>query len=112
MSLLQILVVLAVVAGVGAVAAGVVRGGLSDAEPSLPELDLPPGALAVGDVDAVRFSLGFRGYRMDEVDDVLDRLAAELADREARLADCGSRLARHEAELAERDAEITRLRSG
>ncbi len=29
------------------------------------------------DVDAVRFAVAVRGYRMDEVDDVLDRLADE-----------------------------------
>lgn len=85
MTLLQILIVLAVVAGVGAVAAGVVRGGLPDAESSVPEAPLPEGPLAVDDVSAVRFSVGFRGYRMDEVDAVLDRLSDALAERDAEI---------------------------
>jgi DivIVA domain-containing protein len=85
-TLLQILVVLAVVAAVGAVAAGLVRGGLAEPESSVPEAGLPAGPLDVADVSAVRFSIGLRGYRMDEVDDVLDRLAAELAARDAEIA--------------------------
>ncbi len=31
--------------------------------------------------------MALRGYRMDEVDDVLDRLGAELALRDARIAE-------------------------
>jgi DivIVA domain-containing protein len=50
------------------------------------------GLLARGDVDKVRFSVGARGYRMDEVDDVLDRLAYEIDVRERRIA--GTRGAR------------------
>jgi DivIVA domain-containing protein len=38
-------------------------------------------------VERLRFSLAFRGYRMDEVDDVLDRLTAELRARDARIAE-------------------------
>jgi DivIVA domain-containing protein len=33
----------------------------------------------------LRFSLAFRGYRMAEVDDALDRLATEIAERDARI---------------------------
>ncbi|KAF0651484.1 hypothetical protein K701_02985 [Streptomyces fradiae ATCC 10745 = DSM 40063] len=45
------------------------------------------------DVEAVRLPLAARGYRMAEVDDVLDRLAAELAERDARIAELESALA-------------------
>jgi DivIVA domain-containing protein len=34
----------------------------------------------------VRFAIGLRGYRMDQVDDVLDRLGRELAARDDRIA--------------------------
>lgn len=85
MTLLQILIVLAVVAGVGAVAAGVVRGGLPDAESTVPEAPLPEGQVTVDDVSSVRFSVGLRGYRMDEVDAVLDRLSEALAERDAEI---------------------------
>jgi DivIVA domain-containing protein len=39
------------------------------------------------DVDALRFTLALRGYRMDEVDDVIDRLLAELDRKDARIAE-------------------------
>lgn len=59
---------------------------LADAPPDAADVVLPPGPVQPEDVAAVRFSLAPRGYRMSEVDDVLDRLAAELADRDRRLA--------------------------
>lgn len=37
------------------------------------------------DVTDLRLGVGVRGYRMDEVDDVLDRLTGELADRDATI---------------------------
>ncbi|MBG0740364.1 DivIVA domain-containing protein [Paeniglutamicibacter antarcticus] len=46
----------------------------------LPEIPEPE------DVDRLRFSLGLRGYRMDQVDDVLDRLRDQLAAKDARIA--------------------------
>jgi DivIVA domain-containing protein len=85
-TLLQILVVLAVIAAVGAVAAGSVRGGLPEPESSVPDTGLPPGPLRSDDVGAVRFALAFRGYRMDQVDEVLERLSAELSERDAEIA--------------------------
>jgi DivIVA domain-containing protein len=60
---------------------------LADAPPDRPDLDLPTGALTADDVAGVRFSLALRGYRMAEVDEVLERLAAELADRDRRIAE-------------------------
>jgi DivIVA domain-containing protein len=59
---------------------------LADAPQDLPDLELPDRPLQPQDVEHVRFSLAPRGYRMSEVDAVLDRLAAELADRDRRLA--------------------------
>jgi DivIVA domain-containing protein len=61
--------------------------GLAPAPQDLPDLDLPPGRLEAQDVHAVRFSMAPRGYRMSEVDAVLDRLAEELAERDRRLAE-------------------------
>ncbi len=49
---------------------------------------LVPGdhMLTSRDLRHVQFAIGVRGYRMDEVDSLLDRLAEELAAREAREA--------------------------
>ncbi|UED84341.1 DivIVA domain-containing protein [Streptomyces profundus] len=63
-------------------------GGLRDVEPDRPADPLPlDRPLAPADVVRVRLPVAPRGYRMAEVDDVLDRLAAELAERDARIAD-------------------------
>lgn len=58
-------------------------------EPMAPAYDDRPDAvvpadrpLAGDDLRRVRFSLAFRGYRMSEVDALLERLAGELAERE------------------------------
>ena len=80
---------LAVVAAVAAVAAGVVRGGLDDPTTTRPDVLLPDDALRGSDLAAVRFSLGLRGYRMDEVDEVLDRAAAELDARAGEIDQLG-----------------------
>jgi DivIVA domain-containing protein len=98
-SLVVLLLVLAVIGAIAVVAAGR-GGGLEDAEPERsPFGALPDGEPARGAVDGLRFTLALRGYRMDEVDDVLDRLATELDNRADRIAEL-------EAELAERDRDL------
>ncbi|MFF4949396.1 DivIVA domain-containing protein [Streptomyces chattanoogensis] len=69
-------------------------GGLRDAEPDRLHDPLPADRpLARADVEAVRFAVTVRGYRMDDVDDALDRLGAELAERDARIAELEAALA-------------------
>ena len=87
MTLLLLLVAVAVAGGAAAVALGRVPGGLDEPTTSRPLRPLPDGPLSADDVDRVRFSLGLRGYRMDEVDAVLDRVRDEVAERDARLAE-------------------------
>jgi DivIVA domain-containing protein len=41
------------------------------------------GPLTARDLEEVRFTTAVRGYRMSEVDALLDRLARELREREA-----------------------------
>lgn len=60
---------------------------MAPAPQDLPDLALPDEPLRPADLERVRFSMAPRGYRMSEVDAVLDRLAAELAERDRRLAD-------------------------
>lgn len=55
--------------------------GLVEPTPNLPPVLLPDRPTA-SDIGRIRFSLGLRGYRMDQVDEVLDRLAAALAERD------------------------------
>lgn len=70
---------------------------LKDAPAATPDLGLPESAVQPGDIAAVRFGLTARGYRMREVDEVLARLAGELAARDERIA----QLEQAVAELAE-----------
>jgi DivIVA domain-containing protein len=88
-TLLLTLLVLAVVAAVAAVATGRITGGLDTPASSLPARLLPPGDIGAADVQRVRFSPALRGYRMAEVDEVLDRLTAELARRDDTIAALG-----------------------
>ncbi|GAA2660199.1 hypothetical protein GCM10009864_29080 [Streptomyces lunalinharesii] len=79
---------------VGGGDAGGEGGGLRDAEPAALHDPLPQDRpLARADVEAVRLPVAVRGYRMDDVDDVLDRLGAELAERDARIAELEAALA-------------------
>lgn len=47
---------------------------------------LPTGPITCRDIESVRFDVVLRGYRMDQVDDVLARLQAELSDRDNQIA--------------------------
>jgi len=83
----QLAVVVLLLIAVGWVAVGG-GGHMSAPIPDRPDPAVPEtGLLGRGDVDKVRFSVGARGYRMDEVDDVLDRLAYEIDVRERRIAE-------------------------
>ena len=102
---LQLVVIVALLAAVGWLAIGG-GGHMSEPEPDRPDLALPgDGLLAREDVDRVRFSVGARGYRMDEVDDVLDRLAHEIEVREERIAQLEGRAPKQDPSLDE-DAEF------
>ncbi|MER2134360.1 MAG: DivIVA domain-containing protein [Arthrobacter sp.] len=58
---------------------------LGEPDPRLPPVLLPEHPSAA-DIADLRFSVALRGYRMDEVDEVLGKLAAALLERDAALA--------------------------
>ena len=72
------IVIVAVLGGVAVVATG--RGGsMAEAYDDRPDALVPVDEpLAASDLRRVTFSTAFRGYRMSEVDALLDRLATEL----------------------------------
>jgi DivIVA domain-containing protein len=74
-----VLIVLAL-GGIAMVAAG--RGApLAEVYDDRPDAGVPAeGPLRAEDLRRVRFSLAVRGYRMSEVDALLDRLTTQLAD--------------------------------
>jgi DivIVA domain-containing protein len=86
MWLFAILIVLAM-GGVAMLAAG--RGTpMSEVYDDRPDALVPADRpIEARDLRSVRFSLAFRGYRMSEVDALLDRLAAEREASEAHEPD-------------------------
>lgn len=87
---MTLLLVLVAIAVVGAVAVLVVRDRpvLTEDPSASPWLEWDPQAEnpAVA-LDRVRFAVAARGYRMDQVDRVLDDLARTLGEQQARIAE-------------------------
>jgi DivIVA domain-containing protein len=89
-NLLFVLMALALLGAVALVAVG--RGdAMTDARPDRAPMGLPEGPLRAEDLECLRFSGALRGYRMDQVDAVLDRLRDELAARDERIAELETR---------------------
>lgn len=59
---------------------------MSEATTTVPDPGLPPAPHA-RDIEGVRFDTALRGYRMDQVDAVLDELAAMVADQERTIVE-------------------------
>ena len=67
--------------------------------------DLPTGgALTAEELKSIRFGVTLRGYAMAQVDDLLDRLALEIAERDALIAELAQGL---ESTTSARAAEHT-----
>lgn len=83
--MLWLIVITAIVAAVVLLALG--RGdGLADEEPDDVIVQLPhERQMTASDIESIRLPLALRGYQMAAVDEVLDRLAVELALRDAEI---------------------------
>ncbi|HEY8752021.1 MAG TPA: DivIVA domain-containing protein [Arthrobacter sp.] len=69
----------------------VLYAGFGQTPANLPPVLLPAEA-APADIDRLRFSLGLRGYRMDQVDQVLDELRDQIAAKDEEVARLRSQL--------------------
>jgi DivIVA domain-containing protein len=100
---LTVLTILGVLAVIFVAAAVATREGpiLLDAPADIADVVLPPGPLQPEDLHSVRFGLAVRGYRMAEVDRVLERAATEIGERDARIAELLHSGAGHRAEPAQ-----------
>ena len=98
-ALIYLLVVVAVAAVVFGLASAVFGRGeeLGPLPSGATPTRLPVGDVAGDDVRALRFQQAVRGYRMSEVDWVLDRLAAELDRVAAERDDLRDRVVELEA---------------
>jgi len=66
-----------------------------DVQPDRRHVELPRDRpVEPGDIAALRFDVGLRGYRMDEVDAVLDRLCHDLQVRDEQVSALAGELAR------------------
>jgi DivIVA domain-containing protein len=65
---------------------GRISGSMADATSSLAFVGLPAGSLSAEDIDQLHFDQALRGYRMDQVDEVIDALSARLRELEADVA--------------------------
>lgn len=98
-ALIYLLVVVVVAAAFFGIAALVFGRGeeLPPLPPDATPTRLPSRAIGAHHVRALRFPLVLRGYRMTEVDWVLDRLAGELERAEAERDELVARIAELEA---------------
>lgn len=106
--MLIILSLFAVVAILFAAGAIITHDGsiLKDAPADGPDLRLPSGQLQPEDIPQLRFGMGLRGYRMEEVDEALDRVQRELTDRDVHIGQLQQAL----AELAEPPVLVEEVR--
>lgn len=83
-----VLTVIAVaILGVAAIAATGRLGGMHHhVEPDTFRDSLPETPLTSADIAAARFGVTLRGYAVDQVDDLLDRLAREIHARDEELS--------------------------
>lgn len=78
---------LVVVCYVAALLLGLVRGGgMGAPTSSMHHEPLPDAPLTDEDLDALAFDVTARGYRMSEVDAVVDRLRRELREKDEQIA--------------------------
>ncbi len=82
---LMVVVVALVVFATAAVAAGA-GGTLGTPAGDPPPIPEHAGPVTAEDLGEVRFPVVLRGYRMDAVDALLDRISGEIAARDARIA--------------------------
>ncbi len=108
-ALIYLLVVVAVAAAVFGIASAVFGRGeeLAPLPPGATPTRLPVGDVGGDDVRALRFQQAVRGYRMAEVDWVLDRLATELDRIGAERDDLRARLAEVDAPSRRRRVAVT-----
>jgi DivIVA domain-containing protein len=89
-TVLGYIIALLVVGGLLFLAASYAFGRGEEMAPALPDgtpVELPDGRLADGDdLRALRLSVVLRGYRMDEVDWLLDRLSEQVDTRDREIA--------------------------
>jgi len=81
-----LLIVVLLIGLTAAAVMGRMTGFMADPTSSHSFPGLPSGSWRSQDIRDLRFDQGLRGYRMDQVDDVLDALSARLLELEVEVA--------------------------
>jgi DivIVA domain-containing protein len=84
--LFLVLVVLLLVGLTTAAVLGRIGGFLADATSSQSFSGVPPGPVSTQDIEELHFDQALRGYRMNQVDEVLDALCVRLDELESEVA--------------------------
>ena len=106
MAIALVVLAMAIVAAAAAFGAST-RGRMSSADPDVPPVALPEDRWTIGaDLDRTRFGVGLRGYRMGQVDEVLDRVSRDLVHRDDYIADLADALTRAGIPVPERPAPV------
>ena len=106
MAIALVVLAMAIVAAAAAFGAST-RGRMSSADPDVPPVALPEDRWTIGaDLDRTRFGVGLRGYRMGQVDEVLDRVSRDLVQRDEYIADLAAALTRAGIAVPERPAPM------
>jgi DivIVA domain-containing protein len=85
-----VLAALAVIVASALIASG--RWKVTQGDSAQVTQDLPDESITVTHLETLRLGIALRGYRMDEVDVVLDRVTLAIRQRDARIAELEQRL--------------------
>ena len=91
MILFLVLVVIVLVGLTTAAVLGKIGGFLANATTSQSFNGMPPGPLSTQDIEELHFDQALRGYRMNQVDEVLDALCERVTELESQVADLSGR---------------------
>jgi DivIVA domain-containing protein len=81
-----LLIVILLIGLTAAAVMGRIGGFMAEPTSSHAFAGVPGGSLSVDDIRELHFDQALRGYRMDQVDEVIDALSARLGDLEAEVA--------------------------
>ena len=81
-----LLIVVLLIGLTAAAVMGRIGGFMADATSSLAFCGVQAGSLSADDIGQLHFDQALRGYRMDQVDDVIDALSTRLRELETEVA--------------------------
>lgn len=85
-----LLIVVLLIGLTAAAVMGRIGGSMSEPTSSQAFSGVPAGSLSADDIGQLHFDQALRGYRMDQVDEVIDALSARLRELETEVASLGA----------------------